>query len=274
VSHGAAGDAAPRMPSCVAPPNPSLPPSLAPRPASTRYQKLIYACRKSIAPPPSSDAAVAEEDAAAGAVTAAVTAAAGVFGDANPGDPDPTDTSLALKLHSKPGAPKTILLDFTGSTWTNTAWSSGTITVPPFDTGAARRQGGIGAGRGGGRGALAAAPSRTLPNASSDRLLLTNPLPASPPFTMPRRQQPWHPFHRRAAPNHRHMWGEGEPGVGPCLSCRASRQPAPPRLPDAIAAAAGHHPHRSRAAPLLAPRGPPHSAPPPRALGGRGLLAV
>ncbi len=39
----------------------------------------------------------------------------------------------AFKLHSKPGASKTIYLDFDGHTATGTAWSSSTIVAPAFD---------------------------------------------------------------------------------------------------------------------------------------------
>ena len=47
---------------------------------------------------------------------------------------DPVDTSLAFKLHSRPGAPRTILLDFTGHTATGTAWNTtGSIVTPPYD---------------------------------------------------------------------------------------------------------------------------------------------
>ncbi len=36
---------------------------------------------------------------------------------ADPAGPDPADTALAFKLHSRPGAPKRILLDFDGGSW-------------------------------------------------------------------------------------------------------------------------------------------------------------
>lgn len=36
-------------------------------------------------------------------------------------------------LHSRPGAKRTIYLNFRGATFSNTAWSSGTITAQPFD---------------------------------------------------------------------------------------------------------------------------------------------
>jgi hypothetical protein len=109
--------------------------------------KFLYACRGIMASPERAakmaEASAARDAAAADAAAAAAAdgpLAAGVFGNSNPGDPDPTDTSLAFKLHSRPGAPRTILLDFTGSTWTGTAWNSAsltTITTPPYDTGAA-----------------------------------------------------------------------------------------------------------------------------------------
>ncbi|KAI8476685.1 MAG: hypothetical protein J3K34DRAFT_455570 [Monoraphidium minutum] len=41
---------------------------------------------------------------------------------AEPGTPDP-DKTLAFKLHSRPGAPKTIYLDFNGHTTTGTHWN-------------------------------------------------------------------------------------------------------------------------------------------------------
>lgn len=41
-------------------------------------------------------------------------AAMGVVGSAIPGEPEPVDLSLAFKLHSKYGASRVILLDFTG----------------------------------------------------------------------------------------------------------------------------------------------------------------
>jgi hypothetical protein len=55
-----------------------------------------------------------------------------------PGGPDPTDLSRAFKLHSRPGAPRVILLDFTGHTTSGTAWNDwvtggATIVTPPFD---------------------------------------------------------------------------------------------------------------------------------------------
>ncbi|KAI8466593.1 MAG: hypothetical protein J3K34DRAFT_524386 [Monoraphidium minutum] len=58
-------------------------------------------------------------------------------GAAAPGDADPTDTSLAFKLHSRPGAPRVILLDFDGHVTQNTAWNSGRaaqLVTPAYDT--------------------------------------------------------------------------------------------------------------------------------------------
>jgi hypothetical protein len=57
-------------------------------------------------------------------------------GSAAPGGPDPTDLSQAFKLHSRPGAQRTILLDFTGHTTTGTVWNvfwGPSIVTPPFD---------------------------------------------------------------------------------------------------------------------------------------------
>jgi hypothetical protein len=54
------------------------------------------------------------------------------------GEPDPTSLASFLSLHSRPGAPRVILLDFTGYTTSNTAWNrvSGrpaSIVTPPYD---------------------------------------------------------------------------------------------------------------------------------------------
>lgn len=58
--------------------------------------------------------------------------------NSGPGDAGPSDLSQAFKLHSRPGAPRVILLDFTGYTTTNTRWNGSrnvtTITTPPYDT--------------------------------------------------------------------------------------------------------------------------------------------
>ncbi len=63
--------------------------------------------------------------------TAADTTATGV----NPPVPIASSPQLAntFKLHSKPGASKTIYLDFVGYTATGTAWSSTPIVAPAFD---------------------------------------------------------------------------------------------------------------------------------------------
>ena len=70
--------------------------------------------------------------AAGAAVAAAIT-----VGSAPAGGADPA-TSEAFKLHSRPGAPRVILLDFTGHTTTGTAWNywstgGNPIVTPPFD---------------------------------------------------------------------------------------------------------------------------------------------
>lgn len=54
------------------------------------------------------------------------------------GEPDPGDLDQFLSLHSRPGAPRTILLDFTGHSTSDTAWNAGagrpaTIVTPPYD---------------------------------------------------------------------------------------------------------------------------------------------
>lgn len=43
------------------------------------------------------------------------------------------DLNQTFQLHSRPGAQRTIYLDFNGHVATNTAWSSGTIVAEPFD---------------------------------------------------------------------------------------------------------------------------------------------
>jgi hypothetical protein len=56
---------------------------------------------------------------------------------AMPGADDPTDLTMAFKLHSRPGAARILLLDFTGYTATGTAWNSMTngsaIVTPAYD---------------------------------------------------------------------------------------------------------------------------------------------
>ncbi|KIY95480.1 hypothetical protein MNEG_12481 [Monoraphidium neglectum] len=79
-------------------------------------KRLLYACEGMAVP--------------AGATPAAAP------GSAVAGAPDPTDLSLAFKLHSRPGAPRRLVLDFTGHTTTGTAWNSATrpsIVTPPYD---------------------------------------------------------------------------------------------------------------------------------------------
>ena len=66
--------------------------------------------------------------------TPIVAGAATVTSNAYPGMADPVDTSLAFKLHSRPGAPRTVILDFTGHTATGTAWNpTAPIVSPPYD---------------------------------------------------------------------------------------------------------------------------------------------
>ncbi|GBF87613.1 hypothetical protein Rsub_00324 [Raphidocelis subcapitata] len=54
-----------------------------------------------------------------------------------PGADDPADLTMAFKLHSRPGANRVLLLDFTGYTATGTAWNSMTngtpIVSPAYD---------------------------------------------------------------------------------------------------------------------------------------------
>jgi hypothetical protein len=79
-------------------------------------KRLLYACEGMAVP--------------AGATPAAAP------GTAVAGAPDPTDLSLAFKLHSRPGAPRRLVLDFTGHTTTGTAWNSASrpsIVTPPYD---------------------------------------------------------------------------------------------------------------------------------------------
>jgi hypothetical protein len=90
----------------------------------TKHKKLVFACEGLAAP----DAAVAAAEVAAAEAAASVGA----------GDPDPTDLTLAFKLHSRPGAAKKLVLDFTGHTATGTVWNPWagltSIVTPPFDT--------------------------------------------------------------------------------------------------------------------------------------------
>ncbi len=61
--------------------------------------------------------------------------AAAPIANPNPQVPIASNSDLAntFKLHSKPGASKTIYLSFVGYTASNTAWSSSTLTAPAFD---------------------------------------------------------------------------------------------------------------------------------------------
>ncbi|KAI8465235.1 MAG: hypothetical protein J3K34DRAFT_525530 [Monoraphidium minutum] len=58
-------------------------------------------------------------------------------GSAEAGAADPTDLALAFKLHSRPGAPRKLVLDFDGHTATGTAWNQAwgipTIVTPAYD---------------------------------------------------------------------------------------------------------------------------------------------
>jgi hypothetical protein len=74
-----------------------------------------------------------------GPLTEAALIVAGATGNAAPGQADPIDVTQFLKLHSRPGAPRTILLDFTGHTTTGTAWNAvsgrpASIVTPPYST--------------------------------------------------------------------------------------------------------------------------------------------
>eukprot|EP00887_Chlorella_sp_A99_P000929 scaffold5.g929.t1 len=85
----------------------------------TKHGKLIYACE--------------------GLALPADAPRRALLGSAAPGEPDPTDTALAFKLHSRPEAAKLLLLDFTGHNTSGHAWNSAytagaTIVTPPYDT--------------------------------------------------------------------------------------------------------------------------------------------
>lgn len=64
-----------------------------------------------------------------------IPAVAAPIANPNPQVPIASQANLAntFKLHSKPGASKTIYLDFVGYTAANTAWSSSTLAAPAFD---------------------------------------------------------------------------------------------------------------------------------------------
>jgi hypothetical protein len=55
-----------------------------------------------------------------------------------PENADPAAATMtrqfAFTLHSRPASTKKIFLDFDGHTATATAWSSGSIVTPPYDT--------------------------------------------------------------------------------------------------------------------------------------------
>lgn len=87
-----------------------------------------------------SDAAAASPDAiSVEAAASGIQAATAVTTppSATPGGDDPTDLSLAFKLHSRPGAPRVLLLDFTGHTIDSTnqwySWKNKIITTPAYD---------------------------------------------------------------------------------------------------------------------------------------------
>jgi hypothetical protein len=100
----------------------------------SRHNRGIYVC-EAMAVDPNDPAFMPA--AAAGANAPAEAAAAG-SGSAAPGGADPVDTALAFKLHSRPGAPRTILLDFTGHTTSGSAWNAAVtggkpIVTPAYD---------------------------------------------------------------------------------------------------------------------------------------------
>ncbi|KAI8464004.1 MAG: hypothetical protein J3K34DRAFT_462145 [Monoraphidium minutum] len=88
----------------------------------TVTSQALYACETLDAPePPTGEGLLAADNPGAAA----------------PGDADPTDTSLAFKLHSRPGAPRVILLDFDGHVTQGTAWNyqrAAQIMTPAYDT--------------------------------------------------------------------------------------------------------------------------------------------
>jgi hypothetical protein len=75
------------------------------------------------------------DDAAEKQADVAIAAGATTTVSTNTSVPIATSAALAntFKLHSKPGASKTIYLDFDGHTATGTAWSSSTIIAPAYD---------------------------------------------------------------------------------------------------------------------------------------------
>ena len=92
-----------------------------------KHQRMIYSCEGLAA-----DAPGGPDAAAAGTADAPA-------GSAGAGDADPADLSLAFKLHSRPGAPRLIVLDFTGHTTQGTAWNAASgrpaqIVTPAYDT--------------------------------------------------------------------------------------------------------------------------------------------
>ena len=107
---------------------------------ASNAKRLVYAC-EGLAPKPEDERA---DDAAAAAAanattTTTTTANGGIDGLAFPPTPDPSSID-AFKLHSRPGAAKTILLDYTGHTLrAGTVWADANangdtpVTTPPWD---------------------------------------------------------------------------------------------------------------------------------------------
>lgn len=88
--------------------------------------RLYYAC-------PSLD----EASAVTGNDPHAASMASGLQLTVSVADADPTDLTQFLKLHSRPGASKVLLLDFTGHITTGTSWNAGfgsELVTPPYDT--------------------------------------------------------------------------------------------------------------------------------------------
>ncbi|KAL4457578.1 hypothetical protein ABPG75_012443 [Micractinium tetrahymenae] len=107
-----------------------------------KHKHLLYLC-SGMQPDPTkgATAAAARSHSHSGHGTARIRARArtmlqgGAGADPAAADPAPSE---AFRLHSRPGAPYTLLLDFTGHTTTNTSWNSGwgldAIITPPYDT--------------------------------------------------------------------------------------------------------------------------------------------
>jgi len=81
------------------------------------------------------DTAIEQQGQNPGIKASVVGATASGYSSTDPSVPIASTAALAnaFKLHSKPGASKTIYLDFDGYVATKTAWSSTTISAPAYD---------------------------------------------------------------------------------------------------------------------------------------------